>query len=87
MKKFCEKLSAILQQVFGWGVLVCVMIGGLTFFGYVAALCIGGNTAAEICRFISKDLMPIVIKISSALVLLGVAAMYLNKENPLTTKK
>ena len=77
MKKFCEKLSTILQQVFGWGVLACVMIGGLTFFGYIAALCIGGNTAAEICRFISKVLMPIVIKTSSALVLLGVAAMYL----------
>ena len=80
MKKFCEKLSTILRQVFGWGVLACVLVGGLTFFGYVAALCIGGAAAAEICRFISKDLMPIIIKTSSLLVLLGIVAMYLNKE-------
>ena len=87
MKNFCKKLSAILRQVFGWGVLACVLIGGMTFFGYVAALCIGGDAAAAICRFISKDLMPIVIKTSSALVLLGIVSMYLNNESPLTTKK
>ena len=87
MKNFFKKLSTILRKVFGWGVLVCVLIGGLTFFGYVAALCIGGSVAAEICRFISKGLMPIVIKTSSALILLGVVSMYLNNESPLTTKK
>lgn len=87
MKNFCKKLSAILRQVFGWGVLACVLIGGMTFFGYVAALCIGGDAAAAICRFISKDLMPIVIKISSALVLLGIVAIYLSSENALTPKK
>lgn len=80
MKNVCKKLSAIMRQVFGWGVLACVLIGGLTFFGYVAALCIGGNIAAAICHFISKILMPIIIKTSSALILLGIVSMYLNKE-------
>mgnify|MGYP003301256897 CR=1 FL=1 len=31
--------------------MICLFAGGLTFFGYVAALCIGGDTAAAICRY------------------------------------
>ena len=87
MKSFCRKLSEILRHVFGWGVVACVFVGGMTFFGYVAAICIGGDIAAEICRFISKDLMPVVIKCSSVLMILGVLVMYLNGEVALTTSK
>lgn len=86
MKNFCKKLSDILRQVFGWGVVACVFVGGMTFFGYVAALCIGGDTASAICQFISKELMPVVIKCSSVLMVLGVVVMYLNGEIALTTK-
>ena len=46
MKELCKKISKALKTVFGYGILVCLFAGGLTFFGYVAALVIGGETAA-----------------------------------------
>jgi len=87
MKKFCKKLSDILRWVFGWGILVCLLAGGLTFFGYVAALCIGGDTAAAICQFIYKTLFPYIIRTSTVLVLLGLVVMYLGGETALTANK
>lgn len=87
MKEFCKKLSAVLKKVFGYGIMICLLAGGLTFFGYVAALIIGGDTAAAICAFIYKEIVPIIIYISVIMVLLGLVAMYLNGEVALTSNK
>ena len=87
MKEFCKKLSAILKTVFGYGIMICLFAGGLSFFGYLAALCIGGETAAAICVFIYKGIIPYIIKISTIMVLLGLVAMYLNGEMALTSNK
>ena len=87
MKEFCKKLSAKLRMVFGWGILLCLFAGGLTFFGYVAALIIGGDTAAAICTFIYKTIIPVIIKVSTVMVLLGLVVMYLNGEVALTAHK
>lgn len=87
MKKFCKKLGDALRVAFGYSIMVCLFAGGLTFFGYVAALCIGGDTAAEICRVISKVITPWIIKVTSVTVLAGLAVMYLSGEVALTAKK
>lgn len=87
MKEFFKKVSDVLRVVFGYGIMVCLFAGGLTFFGYVAALIIGGNTAAAICEVIYKQIIPIIIKSSTILVLLGLAVMYLNGEKALTSNK
>lgn len=84
MKEFAKKISAVLRTVFGYGIMICLFAGGLTFFGYLAALCIGGETATAICVFIYKSLFPIIIKLSTVLVLLGLVVMYLNGEKALT---
>ena len=80
MKELCKKISGILRWVFGYSMMICFFAGGLTFFGYVAALCIGGDTAAAICAFLYKTIIPAIIKVSSVTVLLGLAVMYLNGE-------
>lgn len=85
MKEICKKVSAFLRVVFGWGIMACLLAGGLTFFGYLAALIIGGETAAAICVFIYKGIIPVIIKTSTILVLLGLAVMYLNGEVALTS--
>jgi len=85
MKEICKKISAFLRTVFGWGILICLFAGGLTFFGYLAALIIGGDTAAAICTVIYKTIIPIIIKSSTILVLLGLVVMYLNGEVALTS--
>ncbi len=87
MKKLCKKTSSVLKWIFGIGIAICLFAGGFTFFGYVAALIIGGDTAAEICRVIYKDITPIIIKASTVLVLVGLLAMYLNGELALVPEK
>ena len=67
--------------------MVTLFVGGLTFFGYLAALIIGGETAANICHFIYKDLFPILVIITTVMILVGLLAMYLSGEQALTASK
>lgn len=87
MKEICKKISAVLKTIFGYGIMICLFAGGLTFFGYLAALIIGGETATAICVFIYKAIIPYIIKTSTIMVLLGLVAMYLNGEMALTSNK
>lgn len=87
MKEVCKKISRVLKTIFGYGIMICLFAGGLTFFGYLVALIIGGSTATAICVFIYKTIIPIIIKISTVMVLLGLVAMYLNGETALTASK
>ena len=87
MKKIAQKVSAVLKTLFGYGIMLCLFAGGLTFFGYVAALIVGGTTATAICACIYNTIIPILIKCSTILVLLGLVAMYLNGEMALTASK
>ena len=67
--------------------MLCLFTGGMTFFGYMAALIIGGETATAICVFLYKKLIPVIINCSTSLVLLGLIVMYLNGELALTSEK
>ena len=87
MKEFCKKLSNILKTIFGYGVMISLFVGGLTFFGYAAALIIGGDIAAAICAFIYKYIIPVIIYLAVSMVLLGLVAMYLAGEKALTPEK
>ena len=82
-----KKISAFLKTVFGYGIAICLFAGGLTFFGYLAALITGGQTAALICSVIYEKIIPVIVYCTSILVLLGLLAMYLNGEYALTSKK
>ncbi len=87
MKNICSKISNVMKTIFGYGVTICLLGGGLTFFGYMAALIIGGETATEICTVIYKTIFPYIIKASVILVLFGLLAMYLNGEMALNSEK
>ena len=87
MKEFCKKLSNVLKTIFGYGIMISLFAGGLTFFGYVAALIIGGDIATAICTVIYKNIIPGIIYLSVIMVLLGLIAMYLSGEKALTPEK
>ena len=87
MKKACRKIGSVLKTVFGYGIMVCLFAGGLTFFGYRAALIIGGDAAASICHVIYKEIIPWIIRCSTVMVVLGLIAMYFSGELALTAKK
>lgn len=77
MKQFFLKFASVLRIIFGYGIMLCLLVGGLTFFGYLAAIIIGGDTAAGICEFISKQINPILVLISTSMIVLGLISMYI----------
>lgn len=87
MKKAMKKISNILKTIFGYGIMITLFAGGFTFFGYIAALILGGSLATEICSFIYDKFMPVVVYLTSLVVLLGLVAMYMGGEFALTAEK
>ena len=84
MKKILKVISKILDYVYGWGIFICLFVGGITFFGYVAAFIIGGETAALICNFIYKTVFKILIYVGNVIVLVGLLNMYIKNQKSLT---
>ena len=82
-----KKIAEICKLIFGYGIYICLFAGGLTFFGYLAALIIGGDLAATICFVIYKKIIPVIIYISTIMILFGLFAMYLAGELALTPSK
>ncbi len=87
MKEKLMKIASFLRPIFGYGILICLLVGGMTFFGYLAALIIGGDVAAAICSVIYNYIFPVIFKASTILVLLGLLIMYLAGEKALTAEK
>lgn len=83
----CKKIALFLRSVFGWGIGLSLFCGVLCFLGFLVALCVGGELAADICQFLSKTAMPWVIRGTSVMVLLGLVVMYLSGESALTAKR
>ena len=84
MKEKWQKVIKVLRLIFGYTMLIALLVGGLTFFGYVAAMCIGGETAAVICTFIYKTVVPIMVKVANVMIFFGLVVMYLSGEMELT---
>ncbi len=87
MKETLKKISDVFKLIFGYGIMIVLFAGGLTFFGYLAALIIGGETATAICTWIYKSFVPVMIKTSTILILFGLLTMYLAGEKALTPGK
>ena len=83
MKTVLNRISHILEVIFGYGIMLSLFIGGLSFFGYLAAIIIGGDTATLICQFIYKDMYPYLVSGTSIIVLIGILKMYLCGETAL----
>ena len=83
----CKKIAGVCKIIFGYGIMIVLFAGGLTFFGYMAALIIGGDTATAICTWISGKLTPVIIYASTILILFGLLSMYLAGEKALTPDK
>ena len=84
MTRILSKISEILGRVFGYGIMLCLFAGGLTFFGFLAAIIAGGEIAAEICGIIYERVFPVIIKTTNILVLIGLLYMYIKGEVSLT---
>ena len=78
-----KKVSKVLLTIFSVGVLLALFAGALSLVGYIAAMIIGGETAAKMCAFIFTEYFPWVIRCSSIAVGCGLIGMYLQKKKAL----
>ena len=79
-----KNISKVLLTFFSVGVLVTLFAGALAFVGYLIALLIGGTFAQALCEFIYLHFFPLVIRICSISVALGLLGMYMEKKKALT---
>ena len=86
-KAACKKVSDFLRPVFGWGIYIALFAGGLTAVGFVVALILGGDAGNTISVFISRQVFPWIIRLSTVMVVLGLLIMYLGGEVALTSGK
>ena len=61
MKKVLSKIADIIEIVFGYGMMLSLFFGGISFLGYLVALIVGGEAGTAICTFIYKTFYPILI--------------------------
>lgn len=87
MRKVLDKIANVIGWIFGYGLMISLFVGGLSFFGYVVALIVGGELAVSICTFIYKTVYPWLIMGTSVVVLLGIVKMYLKGEVALSASK
>ena len=82
-----KKAAQVLETIFGWGIYLCLIAGGLAFIGFLVAIIMGGgadSAAQALSVFIQKQYFPIVIKCASITIGIGLIAMYLKKESALS---
>lgn len=82
-----KKIIDIMSLVFGIGIFVTLIVSALSFFGYVVAMIIGGETATAICTVIYKSIYPILFTFTSCMVLFGLIKMYVAGEKSLNNMK
>ena len=85
-KIFCKKAAAVLENLIGISLAICLFIGALGFIGYVIAFIAGGETAALICEWIYKVFYAWLIKLSTITTIACFVLQYLkgdaNWKNP-----
>ena len=84
MKKVLNKISKILDYIYGIGIFIALFVGGLTFIGFIIAFLIGGQTATEICTFIYKKIFAYLIYGGSVVILLGLVNIYIKNQKILS---
>ena len=91
MKNVCTKIASVLEWCIGIALALCLFLGGLGFIGFVVAFCVGGDTAANICTFLSKTYYVYLIKASTITTLACFLFQYFNGDakwkNPFAKKE
>lgn len=81
------KVARVFKLIFGYGIMITLFAGALVFFGFIVALCIGGETATAMCTWIYKQFVPIMVQATSILILWGLVSMYIAGEKALSQSK
>ena len=85
MKSIRGKIVDGLGLIYGYGILLALLTGGLSFLGYLTAIVLGGDSAEAICTLIYQGIYPKLVYCSALIVLLGIMKVYL--ESPQHSQK
>lgn len=67
--------------------MITLLVEGLSFFGYLAAIAVGGSAAETICTFIYKQMYPILVLATNIFIVLGLIKMYICGETAFSGRK
>lgn len=91
MNQTKSRIVTVLEWIVGIALALCLFLGGLGFFGFVAAFCAGGEKAEAICTFLSKTYYVYLIKASTVTTVVCFVLQYFNGNakwvNPFAGKK
>lgn len=73
-----KKVVSVLEYIIGIAFGICLFAGGLGFLGFLIAFILGGDTAAQICTWLSKTYYVFLIKTSTITTVLCFLLAYLN---------
>ncbi len=80
-----EKIINFITRL--WAVSSCILLfsGGITFFGYLAAIILGGDTGASIISFLYEKVFGVLIYVNSVFIVIGLVKVELSGEKMLTS--
>lgn len=79
-----KNFAGLLNNIFGWGILMALIAGAMSFFGFLAALMMGGKGGETFAIFLQKQYFPLLIRFTSIIIGIGLLAMYAGKEQALS---
>lgn len=87
MKQLLKKCLETIKIIYGYGIMIMLFVGGATFIGYLAAFIIGGSAAAAICDFIYLKIVPVMVTLTTSIVVFGMVCLYLPDEATKSSKR
>lgn len=79
-----DKIIKFLTKIWAVASFVLLFGGGITFFGYFAAVIIGGDAGASIISFLYSKVFSVLIYVNSVFIIIGLVKMELSGEKALT---
>jgi hypothetical protein len=79
-----NKIIQILECVFGWGILICMILGFLIFIGFVIAFIVGKELAPTIGLFLQNEVLPWLCILGTIICFIGILSLYLKGEKTFT---
>ena len=81
-----QKLLNLCKTIYGWGMTISFFAGGLPVVPFVFAIAIGGSWGEGVAVFLYRQYYPCVILLASICMVIGLIAMYLEKQQGLSLK-
>ena len=82
-----EKLINVLKTIFAVTIILCLAVGFLVACGFLVAMIVGGEFAANLCTAMSKYLIPTLYVVGASTTFVGLAKMYIAGEKAFVMEK